>query len=386
MKFNWMSNAPFANTGYGNQTRTFVPRLQAAGHEASVTAFYGLEGAILNWGGIQIYPKGRDVWGNDIAAAHTTHFGAKILITLMDAWVCEPDMLQLHGVRWVPWFPVDMEPLPPAVARKVKKAYRRIAFSKFGERMVNDAGMDCYYVPHGIDTNVYKPIDREEARERLGLPADAFIVGTVSANKGTPSRKSLPEQIEAFALFKKKHSDAVFVVHSLKAEHGENQGVNLPEVCEYHGLTVDKDVIFPDPYQLLIGYSDAYMNALYNAFDVFLLPSMGEGFGIPIIEAQAAGCPVIVGDWTSMSELCLSGLAIPKEDAQPWWTPLGAYQFKPDVMAIVDHLEQAYQKITPNWRKVAAKEARKYDADRITKKYWLPVLSEIEEAVGQWQR
>lgn len=39
---------------------------------------------------------------------------------------------------------------------------------------------------------------------------------------------------------------------------------------------------------------------------------LGEGFGIPIIEAQAAGCPVIVTDCTAMTELCLSGWLIEK--------------------------------------------------------------------------
>ena len=45
---------------------------------------------------------------------------------------------------------------------------------------------------------------------------------------------------------------------------------------------------------------------------------MGEGFGVPIIEAQACGTPVITGDWTAMSEITRTGLAIPKEDAMPY--------------------------------------------------------------------
>lgn len=382
MYINWMSNAPWTNTGYGNQTRTFTKRIAELGHKVSITAFYGLEGGILTWDGIPVYPKGRDMWGNDIAAAHTRQFGGRVLITLVDSWVLNPDMLQLHGVRWIPWFPIDMEPLSPAIVRKVKKAYKRIVFSRFGEKMVHDAGLDCYYVPHGIDTAVYKPID--DPREKVNLPKDKFIVGTVAANKGTPSRKSFPEMVEAFSIFHKRHPDTVLYMHTTKGENGEGQGLNLPELCEFFGLVVGEDVIFADQYQNLIGYSDQYMAALYSSFDVFLLPSMGEGFGIPIIEAQACGTPVIVGDWTSMSELCFSGWAIPKETAHPMYTPLAAYQYLPDAAVVASYLEEAINKAS-GMRKLAARKARLYGADRVTEKYWKPVLCEIEKGLGQWQ-
>ena len=57
MRILWSSNAPWAGTGYGNQTRTFVPRIKDLGHDMAVLAFYGLEGAQINWQGIPIYPR-----------------------------------------------------------------------------------------------------------------------------------------------------------------------------------------------------------------------------------------------------------------------------------------------------------------------------------------
>lgn len=384
MNINWMSNAPWTNTGYGNQTRTFVPRFQQAGHDMTITAFYGLEGGILNWDGIPVYPKGRQNWGNDVGAAHTRQSNSDVLMTLIDAWVLEPDLLQLHGVRWIPWFPIDMEPLPPPVAAKVRKAYKRVVFSRFGERMMQDAGLDCVYVPHGIDTKVYRPIQRDDIRAQLKID-DRFLVGMVAANKGWPSRKSFPEAIKAFSILHKAHPDTALYIHATKGEHGEGEGLNLPELCASFGLDVGVDVIFPDQYQLLIGFSDEYMNALYNAFDVLLSPSMGEGFGVPIVEAQAAGCPVIVGGWTSMKELCMSGWAIDKKDSTPMYTTLASYQFIPHIAAIVDALESAY-KGAGSMRDLATKKAKVYDADRVMKKYWVPFLNSVEAQAATWAK
>lgn len=301
------------------------------------------------------------------------------MISLMDAWVCDP---QNYRVKWIPWFPVDMNPLPPLIREKVAMAYDRIVFSRFGERMVQDAGLDCHYVPHGVDTNVFKPIDRQAAREEMKPPKDAFVVGMVAANKGMPSRKAFAQNIEGFANFHRKHKDTILYLHTNTAEHGENGGMNLVEFVQYIGLEPGKDVFFCDQYQNHLGYPDEWMNTLYNAFDVHLLVSMGEGFGIPILEAQAAGCPVIVGDWTSMPELCFSGWKVGKDDAQKVWTPLAAYQYDPNPAAIAEKLEYSYQhRDDQEIRDRARKGAMAYDADLIVEKYWQPVLSEIARSI-----
>ncbi len=92
---------------------------------------------------------------------------------------------------------------------------------------------------------------------------------------------------------------------------------------------------------------------------------MGEGFGVPIIEAQAAGCPVIVGDWTAMSELCFSGIKVAEEDADPFYLPLNTFQFAPRIRAIEIALEAEYKH--PSSRERARREALASDADTVTR-------------------
>ena len=370
------SNSPWSRTGYGTQVAQLIPRFRALGHEVAVHAWYGLEGGALQYGDTTVYPKYRHGYGVDIIGAHANNFQADMVLTLIDAWVLESGMT--GAIPFVPWFPVDMEPIPPPVLNVVKDSFQPIVYSRFGERMARNAGLDVRYVPHGIDTTVFSPRPPLEARGRLGWPADAFIAGMVAANKGTPSRKSYPQQLEAFARVAATHADALIYLHTNKGVTDGMGGVNLPELVDFLGI--GRRVIWADDYAQIMGVPDAGMADRYSALDVLLSVSMGEGFGIPIVEAQACGCPVIVGDWTSMGELCGGGWKVARHDAEKWWTPLAAYQFLPRIDAIHDCIKAAYHD-AGLYRTQARDFALRYDADIVARLYWQPILAEIEARI-----
>jgi glycosyltransferase involved in cell wall biosynthesis len=48
--------------------------------------------------------------------------------------------------------------------------------------------------------------------------------------------------------------------------------------------------------------TDEDLSLLYNASDVFVFPSYYEGFGLPLLEAMASGCPVIAGNKSAIPE------------------------------------------------------------------------------------
>ena len=99
------------------------------GHDVAITAFYGLEGSVINWNGIQIYPRWAHGYGLDIITAHAKNQKADIILTLLDAWVFDGNALRANGVKWVPWFMVDGEPLQLAVYRQVKESFQPICCS-----------------------------------------------------------------------------------------------------------------------------------------------------------------------------------------------------------------------------------------------------------------
>ena len=383
MKITILSNAPWSITGYGNQVRAMLPRLESLGHELAVISFYGLEGGVIRQGNVRIYPRGVHPYGVDVIDAHTAHFNngkpGGLCISLMDSWVIDPNAIRQS--RWVPLFPVDHNPLPPPIKARVERAWDRIVYSRFGERMVHNAGLSCHYVPHMIDTTIYKPQPQAYARQQLGVPQDAFVVGMVAANKGNPSRKCFQQQLQAFAEFHRRHPDTLLYLHTAKGQQGGAEVVNLPELVDYLGLT--DCTRFVDQYMNFLGLPDEAVALTYNAFDVLTSVSMGEGFGIPIAEAQACGVPVIVGDWTSMGELCFAGWKIDADDADPLWTPLGAFQFVPRVGAIVDAYEEAYKNAgNLKLKKQARQGALAYDAETVTQRYWKPTLEELEQRIA----
>lgn len=70
----------------------------------------------------------------------------------------------------------------------------------------------------------------------------------------------------------------------------------------------------------LLGYvADEDLPSLYSAACAFLFPSLYEGFGIPVLEAMACGCPVICSDGGALPEVAGdAAMILPTGDERPW--------------------------------------------------------------------
>ncbi len=376
MRILWHSNAQFVGTGYGRQTNLFVPRIAALGHEVIVSAYYGLAGTTMNIDGVQIVPSYADSYGNDVLLGHAKFYEADIVIGLLDQWVLNPAMIaQLP--RYVAWTPIDHDPAPPAVIHSVNRAWRVVAYSKFGQRKLQEAGLKADYIPHGVDTSVYKPMDKTEAREALGVPKDRFIVGMVMANKGFPPRKAWEQQIGAFAEFQREHNDAYLYMHT---DAGGYKGVDLKRLLELYDVPLDAAQFCPQ-YPLKTGmFSDEHMAITYNAFDVLLNATRGEGFGLPIIEAQACGVPVIVTDFTAMPELAVwpsREVAV----SEKVLTQQDSFHAIPSQSEILLELNLLFNGGVNDEPEYLRKHALTYDADRVTEQYWKPYLEKLAEEI-----
>lgn len=380
MKILWHSNAPWAATGYGQQTALMLPRLVADGHDVACSAFYGLHGSALDWKGVRIYPGGADGFGNDVVVPHAiTHFGGDpksgATIALADSWVLRPDTWKKLAPPAI-WVPVDHEPAPGRVVGFFRETGATpIAMSRFGVRMLADQGIPALYAPHAFDPADYYPGDRNEARERLGWPTEAFLVSCIGANKDLPSRKSWPEMIRAFAQFREKHEDAILYLHTDLL--GIAKGTNIGQLLA--SLNVPpRSVIVADQYQSqILGADRSYMRDVLVATDVVLHTSRSEGFGVVQIEAQACGTPVIATSHSAMPEVVEAGWLV---GGQADYTYQESFMRIPDVEEIVWALGEAYASAERQADR-AVEFAAGFEADLVYRKHWKPILGEIEERV-----
>lgn len=373
----WHSNAPWSPTGYGMQTRLFAPLL-AQRYELAISSFYGLEGDRLNWEGIPVFPGLGGEFGNDYLVQNAARFfgGPRegIVLTLLDVWVLNPDVAsQLDMACWVP---VDHSPAPPMVREFFNRSGAvPIAMSRFGQREL--AEFDPLYVPHGVDLDVYKPHDQAEVRDQLGADKDAFLVGMVAANKGSPSRKCFAQALQAFAAFRQRHDDAVLYLHTDMT--GDEDLIAMKD-----GLRIpDEAVRMADQYRInLQPLPSSVMSMLYSTFDVLLNPAAGEGFGITVAEAQACGVPTIVSDFSAMQEVCGAGWKVP---CQPRWSPQRSWQVDPSVDGIVAALEECYG-LSDAERYALSEQARQhvgqYGLDVVLNDHFLPAMDEVEQRLG----
>jgi glycosyltransferase involved in cell wall biosynthesis len=381
VKILWHSNAPMVGSGYGVQSALFGPRIAGLGHDLAFSANWGVQGWTPEWDGFRIYPAD-GVWGNRTMAACAAHHAGALdecqVIALCDAFVLDTGVWP-EELRIAIWAPVDHDPLPPAVRRVLAhEQVTPIAMSRFGERMMSDAGLEPLYVPHGVETDIFRPQPHisGDVREEMGLPRDAFVVGMVAANAGNAAvhRKAFPQAFQAFARFREKHPDAVLYVHTNEHPDPGGGGMVLRRVAQSCGLP-RQAVVFTDVFAYEIGWSRATLANAYQAFDVLLNPALGEGFGVALIEAQAGGVPVIVTDCTAMTELCGAGWLV--EGEQLYDAIQDSFFADPSMNAIVDALERAYNEAA-GLKEQAREFALAYDADTVTEEFWEPALAALD--------
>ena len=378
------SNSYDAPTGYGVQVKFLIDRLVKHGFNVANLSNYGLQGSISDiktpYGKVAHYPMGYKqysddvipVWHKDFRDKHPEHKDA--VITLYDQWVYND--LKFDG-DILAWTPLDHITLPPKVLQfLLRHNVTPIVMSPHGQRQLERAGVDCVYIPHGVDTKVMKPTDTVfgiPTREYLDVPEDAFLVSMVAANKanGLVHRKALSEQLMAFAMFRETHPDAYLYLHSEPSP--VFGGFNLPNLLKAVGLS-DEFVRVLNSDVNRTGYPDEFLAGVYTASDVMLQATYGEGFGVPVIEAQACGTRVITSNWAATQDLAGEDSFL--VDGQPFWDePQQSFYQIPNIGSIVNALKLAYD-APRGVSKASIDFAKQFDVDQVWNWYWMPFLRE----------
>lgn len=131
-------------------------------------------------------------------------------------------------------------------------------------------GQKITSIPNPIDTHIYKKGNKEEARQRLGLPLDKKLI-LFASQRVTNENKGMSYLIEAC----RQLGDLCEVV--ILGGHAEEVVAQLPMKAHPLGYVNDEQRIVD----------------VYNAADVFVLPSLSENLPNTIMEAMACGVPCV---------------------------------------------------------------------------------------------
>ncbi len=135
-------------------------------------------------------------------------------------------------------------------------------------------------IPNGIDAPAMRQelLERTQARHRLNLPKEGFIVGTIA---NFYPAKDLPAACAAYAQVHRAHPEVRFC---LIGEGPERP--HIEAAIQKHGLG---KAVF------VVGAREQASQFL-KAFDLFVLPSNKEGMPFVLLEAAAAGLPIVTTD------------------------------------------------------------------------------------------
>ena len=315
MKVCILSDSPFLSTGFSNQSKLLAKYLSEKGHEIHYFASaYG--------GQTIIHSKLEDgtEFNYKIYGQRTGYFSAELseLIKKIkpDIFYVLLDTFMLHGqprnpgagwflnvdtspARTVMWFPSDGGArLPLSCELILNKFDKPVAMSKFGQKQCLDIhNIKTDYIPHGTEPDrFYKLPDdqRNELRKKWDLDGK-FVIGSVFRNQ---PRKNPDKYFKTFNLIKDKIPNAVLLLHTDPNDQA-GQILLQNQIAKYN---LENRVRFTG-MNAIDAFDWNKMNEVYNLFDLFFLPTSGEGFGIPIIEAMACEIPVIATSYTTTPEL-----------------------------------------------------------------------------------
>lgn len=309
---------------------------------------------------------------------------ANILLYLMfeNGWDKEQVLVRYRPI--ITYVPVDGYNRPPAwnVLSTISNC---VAMSKFGQESIPGSKL----VYHGVDSDRFRPITRKnpltlssgrvvkdqgDCKEAFGYPRDCFLIVRSDKNSG---RKDFASTIKAVWPVMKRHKDVRVHLHTTGGRSQDDALVvndmltREPELHDRFSL--------PDLHTSWIGWPEEDLIALFNAADLFVTTSRGEGFGLNVAEAMACGTPVIAQNVSAIPEVVGPG-GILLEPLAPITVPNGSDLYMADIPAFTEAIEQLYE--SRGARRDLGEQARQHIVDSFSWDYATARFDEFIRALA----
>lgn len=260
-----------------------------------------------------------------------------------DVYIGMEDIWGLSGLtnHWwwnkphcVVWTTLDSLPIHKDAIALAPKIKNYLTWSSFASKELNKLGIRADYQFGSVDDKNFFPLSQDQKlklRERFGIRADDFIVGFVFRNQ---PRKSVPNLMAGFSLFKQKNKNAKLLLHTNWAEGWDikriaaENGVSLADILTTHVCSACGHIIVEQfsvnerdcpacgykkslrTPSIRAGLTEEQMNLVYNLMDVYCHPFNSGGQEIPIQEAKLAGLVTLVTSYSCGVDSMVGGFPL----------------------------------------------------------------------------
>jgi glycosyltransferase involved in cell wall biosynthesis len=352
LKILMCTEASYLSSGFSGYSRELLKRLYATNkYEIAEFASYAKvndpRDASIPWKLYANAPSDNDPRSQEYNASMDNQFGKwrfdrvlldfkpDIVFDIRDYWM--NSYQQYSPLRqyyhWVVMPTIDSEPQQEPWIDTYLSADALFAYSDFGrDVLLKQSNNTAKYIDTaspGVDLSAFRPMiqEKNQIRQSLGLPTDAFIVGTIARNQ---KRKLLPDLLDTFKLLKIKnpqlyeksylymhtsYPDAGWDIPQILKEYEVSNKVFFTYSCRHcqnicsmlFSHTVagcprcgNKSMQLPSVNN---GITTENLNIVINAFDIYVQYAICEGFGMPQVEAGACGIPLAAVDYSAMNDV-----------------------------------------------------------------------------------
>ena len=271
---------------------------------------------------------------------------ADLFLSLQDIFMFQPGaFLCLSAV----WMPLHFLPVEHPTVLSLADFDMQLPISGWGSMLLQPLhdkirqGTPCMrhieVLPHGRDISIYKPpcadmdaalAARMATRQRWNWPKDAFVVFMIASNSEESGRKAFDAQFQGYRKFadeaERQGKQVWLHVHSETA-----RAYDLGRLLETFGCYSGRSAFIDFTDQrarthrdaVIVGHNcsvshasdllqvkEAELVSMYHASDVLLAATCSEGCGVPVLEAQLCGTPVVTTRATAMWEETMFGIAV----------------------------------------------------------------------------
>lgn len=243
-----------------------------------------------------------DVYGLSRVKTLLDNLQPKAVLMINDPWVLSQYKKALKDTpgKKIAYVPIDAENIKPVFVTDMNVIFDHvIGYTQFGIDQLVHAGLTTptSVIPHGVDTNMFFPVNKAEVREKAGLDPKWFIVQMVDRNQ---QRKRIDLGLYYFSQWvhmTHKPNHVKFYYHGALLD----EGWDISQLAQEFGVA-DRLIISHQNLNPAHGFPVDVMKYVYNVADVKLSTTLGEGWGLTTMESMACRIANIVPNYSALGE------------------------------------------------------------------------------------